>query len=51
MGEIKLIKSEDNFADVLTKNVSVNLFKKLGIALLNGFIGHEDRVRVRFRVH
>ena len=40
---IKPIKSEDNLADILTKNVSVNIFEKLSIAILNGFKGFEDK--------
>ena len=42
-GEIRAIKSEDNFADILTKNVSVNVFEKLVGAILEGFNGHEDK--------
>ena len=40
---IKPIKSEDNLADILRKNVSVNIFKKLGSAILNGFKGFKDK--------
>ena len=40
---IKPIKSEDNLADILTKNVSVNIFKKLGSAILNAFKGFKDK--------
>ena len=40
LGEIHAIKSQDNFADILTKNVTVNLFIKLGNAILNGFKGY-----------
>ena len=43
LGEIFYIKSEENFADVLTKNVSVNTHETLGNAILNGFVGHEDK--------
>ena len=43
LGVIKAIKSEDNFADILTKNVAVNIFERLGNAVLNGFVGHEDK--------
>ena len=39
LGEVRKIKSEDNIADVLSKNVSVKLFMKLGIAMLSGFQG------------
>ena len=42
-GEILKIDSEDNFADILTKNVSVKVFEKLSKGLLNGFIGYENR--------
>ena len=42
-GEIKAIRSDKNFADVLTKNVAVNIFERLGSSLLNGFSGHEDK--------
>jgi len=41
LGKIMPIKSENNFADVLTKNVSVATFGRLGKAILNGFEGHE----------
>ena len=42
LGETKDIDSKDNFADILTKNVKVNIFEKLAIALLKGFEGYED---------
>ena len=42
-GNIRAIRSEDNLADVLTKNVAVNIFEKLGKSLLNGFEGHDDK--------
>ena len=45
LGEIKAIRSEDNFADILTKNVAVNIFEKLSGAILNGFEGHVDKFR------
>ena len=35
------INSEDNYADILTKNVSVWLFQKLVNVVLGGFIGFE----------
>ena len=35
------MKSEDKFSDVLTKNVSVGIFERLGAALINGFEGHD----------
>ena len=38
-GTIVKIRSEDNFADVLTKNVSVKIFEKLGKGMINGFQG------------
>ena len=41
-GEVVKIESINNFADVLTKNVSVGIFKKLGIGLLNGFEGSDE---------
>ena len=43
LGEIKTIKSEENFADVLTKNVALGIFESLGKAILNGFEGYEDK--------
>ena len=43
LGEIKHIESELNFADVLTKNVKISIFETLGKAILNGFIGYEDK--------
>ena len=36
-GEIRKIKSEDNLADILSKNVSVKLFERLANGILNGF--------------
>ena len=42
-GNIKAIRSDENFADVLTKNVAVNIFERLGLSLLNGFEGHDDK--------
>ena len=36
------INSKDNFADVLTRNVSVGTFKELGLGIINGFTGHEE---------
>jgi len=36
---VRKIKSENNFADILTKNTSVGIFEKLGLAIINGFIG------------
>ena len=44
-GRIEPIRSEDNFADLLTKNVAVNVFEILGPAVLNGFNGFEDKFR------
>ena len=43
LGEIHAIKSEDNFADILTKNVAVTIFERLGNAVLNGFTGFSDK--------
>ena len=43
LGTIVGIKSEDNFADILTKNVSLSVFDKLSAGLLNGFEGHDDK--------
>ena len=40
--EVKRIKSENNFADVLTKNVSVGTFNELGKAIINGFDGYDE---------
>ena len=45
VGEIKAIKSEENFADISTKNVTVKLFSKLSMAILKGFIGYDDKFR------
>ena len=42
-GEIKAIRSEENFADVLTKNVAVKTFTRLSTSILNGFDGHDDK--------
>ena len=38
-------KSENNFADVLTKNVCVATFEKFGKAILNGFKGWIDKFK------
>ena len=35
--------SENNFADVLTKNTSIGIFEKLGLGILNGFKGWEHK--------
>ena len=43
LGVIKEIKSEENFADILTKNVTVNVFNYLSKAILNGFDGFDDK--------
>ena len=43
LGEIVGIKSEENFADILTKNVSLSVFDKLSEGILNGFEGHDDK--------
>ena len=45
-GTIVKVKSEKNFADVLTKNVSVGVFKELGSAIINGFEGHDDVFKI-----
>ena len=42
LGEIKHIKSEHNFAGVLTKNIAIHVFDFLGKAILNKFEGYED---------
>ena len=42
LGKIVPIKSENNLADVLTKNVTVTTFQRLGTAILNGFKGFEE---------
>ena len=44
-GVIIAEKSENNFADVLTKNVCVATFEKLGKAILNGFKGWIDKFK------
>ena len=44
-GEIIGEKSENNFADILTKNVYVAAFQKLGQAILNGFAGWIDKFK------
>ena len=41
-GEVRKVNTEFNFADVLTKNVNVGTFKRLGHGILNGFNGYED---------
>ena len=42
-GNIRAIRSEDSLSCVLTKNVAVNIFEKLGKSLLNGFEGHDNK--------
>ena len=42
-GEARKIGTEENFADILTKNVSVCLFERMSEAILNGFKGHDDK--------
>ena len=42
-GKIIHIESENNFADLLTKNVTVKLFEQLSDGILNGFNGHENK--------
>ena len=42
-GEIVHIKSEENFSDLLTKNVNVSTFQRLSESILNGFAGYEDK--------
>ena len=37
MGEVLPIDSEDNYVDILTKNVNVKVFEKLSNGILNGF--------------
>ena len=37
MGEVLPISSEDNYADILTKNVNVKVFEKLSDGILHGF--------------
>ena len=37
------IKSENNVADILTKNVSVSLFNRLSNGILNGFKEWKDK--------
>ena len=41
-GKIVKVESKNNFADVLTKNVSVGIFNDLGLGIINGFEGHDD---------
>ena len=44
IGEIVWIKLEDNFSDILTKNVNAKTFERLSESIfLNGFVGHEDK--------
>ena len=43
IGEIKHIKSEDNFADILTKNITVSTFERLSKGILNDFEGYNDK--------
>ena len=45
VGIIVEIKSEDNYADILTKNVSVEAFDKLSDKILNGLKGSEDKFK------
>ena len=40
---IKAERSEMNFSDILTKNTSVSIFKRLSKAILRGFQGDEDK--------
>ena len=40
---VKGEKTENNFADILTKNTSVSIFKKLSEAILKGFQGWKDK--------
>ena len=40
---IKAEGSEMNFSDILTKNTSVSIFKRLSNAMLRGFQGDEDK--------
>ena len=49
LGTIVKIKSEDNYADILTKNVTVHNFEYLGTAILNGFEGqvHEEKFETK----
>ena len=42
-GVIVPVKSEDNFADILTKNTPVKIFQRLGKAIINGFRGFENK--------
>ena len=41
-GKVMKIESENNFADILTKNVCVWLFKKFARAVLGGFDGYGE---------
>ena len=45
LGEVRPIESENNFADILTKNVKVTMLERLATALLNGFDGYHDGFR------
>jgi hypothetical protein len=45
-GEIRKVNTEFNFADILTKNVSVGTFKRLGNGILHGFVGFNDMFRL-----
>ena len=45
-GEIRKVNTEFNFADILTKNVSVGTFKRLGNGILHGFAGFNDMFRL-----
>ena len=40
---IQAERTENNFADILTKNTSVTTFKRLSDAMLNGFKGWENK--------
>ena len=43
LGKIMRIKSEEKFADLLTKNVTVSTFERLSKSIMNGFKGHDDK--------
>ena len=45
-GMVLRVNTNDNFADILTKNVTVKAFEKLGNAILNGF----DEWRNKFQI-
>ena len=47
-GEVKKVNTEYNFADVLTKNVSVGIFKRLGVGILNGFDGFTEMFKLSY---